>query len=309
MENKNTNLKRYKGAYVQYKCIDCNIYDSLEEDFTTNISRIKSGSCPHNSIKFIYNLEGDSFKYILSFTCGHCGKNQLINVFEKITEDSPNIFYRCVDCHKSSIEVFFLLIIKEDIKFYKTPENIIKVYRTPDKNENDFNLNQINNEFEKNMVLGGEGGREGRINIKEYKTPNDDKNNKIPFNTNNHINSMYSNNIEQKNEMNITNRDVNLKYNDINTIRGDNDFNNNINNNDQINITFIDNRKNKFKIKTSLHNIFHDTMMKVINENNKYIDVENIKEFQFKGKVLDKNKSLKDNGLKEGDEIAIIFEN
>jgi DNA-directed RNA polymerase subunit M/transcription elongation factor TFIIS len=221
--------QRYIGAIVQYGCSDCGICDNFDEDFTSDISRIKSDSCSHFSLKFIYNLEGDSYKYSLSFTCNNCGENQLINVFDKITEESPNIHYKCVKCGKGSMKIGFLLKINEKIKIYKTKgndENINKPYRTADGNDednsqkNDLNnfIKDINKDINKelnqpNLVVGG------GVQIRSYETPYD--NEKSNMRNNNFIN----------NNMNIINKDVIGNNYDNNKGNNNNNFNNIINNN------------------------------------------------------------------------------
>ena len=219
------NLKRYKGAFVEYGCDDCGICDSFEEDFTSDISRIKSDSCPHFSLKFIYNLEGDSFKYILSFTCNECGTNQLMNVFEKITEDSPHINYKCINCGKGSMKVSFLLNVKEDIKIYRTADgNNKKIYRTADGNDekeiNNFRfINGINKDnLSNNQVIGGAGGNS---NLKNYKTPRENMNINNNNNFNNNMMNCYPNNMMNNNYNNFNNnmnnnQNININYNMIN---------------------------------------------------------------------------------------------
>ena len=218
-------LQRYIGAIVQYICDDCGTCDNFDEDFTSDISRIKSDSCPHFSLKFIYNLEGDSYKYSLSFTCNNCGENQLINVFDKITEESPNIHYKCVKCGKGSMKIGFLLKINEKIKIYTTKgndENINKPYRTADGNnednpqKNDLNnfIKDINKELNQpNLVVGG------GVQIRSYETPYGNEK------------SNMSNKNSIKNNMNIINKDViGINYHN-NKGNNNNNFNNNINNN------------------------------------------------------------------------------
>ena len=222
-------LRRYIGAIVQYECVDCCTYDNFDEDFTSDISRIKSDSCPHFSLKFIYNLEGDSYKYSLSFTCNNCGENQLINVFDKITEESPNIHYKCVKCGKGSMKIGFLLKINEKIKIYRTKgndQNINKPYRTADGNDEhnsqnnnwnnfikDINKNMNEELKEPNLVVGG------RVQIKSYETPSDN-------NKSNMINKNFINN-----NMNIINKDMMGNNYPNNKGNNNNNFNNNINNN------------------------------------------------------------------------------
>ena len=280
--------QRYKGAFVQYKCEDCNICDSFEEDFKSENSTIKSDSCPHFSLKSLYNYEGDSFKYILSFTCNDCGKNQLINVFESITEKSPSIHYKCVNCGKGSMNIAFLLINNEKIKIYRTKgedENNKKVYRTndgDDSNEDNYCIfasNNINKDLNmKNLVIGG-------AQLKTYKTPNEiNKTNNA--NINNPINknmngNYYPNNLGDNNKPKIYNGEINLIFYDIK------------------------NKAKKFKIKASSKDTFKNAMKKLLDENSHYIDAENLKNFLFNDKTFNKDLSLEKIGIKDGDEISM----
>ena len=271
------NLKRYKGAFVEYGCDDCGICDSFEEDFTSDISRIKSDSCPHFSLKFIYNLEGDSFKYILSFTCNECGTNQLMNVFEKITEDFPHINYKCINCGKGSMKVSFLLNIKEDIKIYRTADgNNKKVYRTADGNDekeiNNFRfINGINKDnLSNNQVIGGAGGNS---NLKNYKTPRENMNiNNNNNNFNNNMMNCYPNNMMNNNYNNFNNnmnnnQNININYNMINQYTQN--FSTNYPNNQHNN---TNNQNNQYYNMNNQNNQYNN----MNNQNNQYNNMNNL---------------------------------
>ena len=145
------NLNQYKGAIIDYGCSICQKYDNYFEDFTNQISRIKSDSCSHFDIKFIYNLEKNKLKYLVSFNCKNCGENKIFELYKN--SNAFNIHYNCAKCKKGDSNVQMLLsdeIIKEDNNSIK---NINKnhVDTKPTKSNNNKisnfnnNLNHINN--------------------------------------------------------------------------------------------------------------------------------------------------------------------
>ena len=109
------NLNQYKGAIIDYGCSICQKYDNYFEDFTNKISRIKSDSCDHFDIKFIYNLDKNILKYMVSFNCKNCGVNKIFDLYKN--SNVYNIHYICNKSKNGDSNVQMLLsdeIIKDD---------------------------------------------------------------------------------------------------------------------------------------------------------------------------------------------------
>ena len=150
------------------------------------------------------------------------------------------------------------------------------IFRTADGNDEDNSQNENFNKFmrgikknnneefnQPNQVVGG-GAK-----VKFYQTPDDNE----------------------------------IKENNINKgVMGNNYPNNNMPfNNDKINISFyyINNKHKKFKFIASSKDSFKNTITKMLNENSKYIELEDIKYFLFKGKACNMNKTLAEIGIKD----------
>ena len=96
-------IKNYSKVIVNYGCNECNLYDYFDEKLEEQ-SSMKSVSCMHYEIKFLYNLKGNIFKYFVSFNCLKCSKNNIITIFdEKSTSDTIEKTYKCDNCKNSSI--------------------------------------------------------------------------------------------------------------------------------------------------------------------------------------------------------------
>ena len=272
------NLNKYKEAIIQYECKECNFCDNFQEDLKSQISKIKSDSCSHFSFKFIYNLEGESFKYIISFNCNNCGANHMINIIdENIIEDNTNINYKCKQCGNGSMDIGIILIIDSNFDDdFKKENNFnddkdkekknIKIYTTKGGsiNRNDVNMKNFNNNENKHQGINVNynskvndkviGGRESLVEFQKLlnDNPNNSSNidinmnksymteiiNNINKNTNNALNIMYNNLMNDYANMNIN---LNNAFNNNNI---NNNINNNVNNNANINANINDNSNN-----------------------------------------------------------------
>ena len=166
------NLKKYKKAIISYECPECNFSDYFEEDLKSQISRIKSDSCSHFSFKFIYNLEDESFKYIISFNCNNCGANHMINLLDKnIVDNEIKINYKCQQCGNGSLFVGLMLIEESNLDEEVQSEKLFndnkdkekknnKIYKTSDgnQNNNDEKIKIFNFKDNKNQEVNAKYG-------------------------------------------------------------------------------------------------------------------------------------------------------
>ena len=130
------NMNLYKGAIIEYCCNICKIINNFTEDFSNKISKIKSESCEHFDIKFIYRIEKIKLKYAISFNCKICGYNELFDILKNPKELS--IHYKCKKCNNGDINILMILIEKV-IKDDKKGGNLI------------INDNSVNNFFNNNF--------------------------------------------------------------------------------------------------------------------------------------------------------------
>jgi predicted RNA-binding Zn-ribbon protein involved in translation (DUF1610 family) len=300
------NLNQYKGAIIDYGCSICQKYDNYFEDFTNKISRIKSDSCDHFDIKFIYNLDKNILKYMVSFNCKNCGVNKIFDLYKN--SNVYNIHYICNNCKNGDSNVQMLLsdeIIKDDDSQKK---NIIKnkVYNMQIKsNNNNFanfnnNLNQINN-FNNihpinNMNLVG-----GNPN-----PMNNMMNNNFIFN-----NNMMMNNFMFNNNMNMP------QINQINMLMGNMNINN-INNNlpnfsnqnkkhdKQINIIFKDTTGVHYNFSVSSLDCVFSEVVREFLKKNPNINIDEVGGFLCDAHMIQNHKTLKENNISENKIIVMI---
>ena len=137
-------INKYKGALIEYKCAKCHpIPKMFFESFQSQIARIKSDSCSHMSFKFISNFDGKNFKYIVSLNCLNCGENKIKNLFDKDSEYSSNIEYKCEKCGNGDMK-FGILLSEEIIEMDENNND-------ENQNENKNKMNQNNNNNNNNM--------------------------------------------------------------------------------------------------------------------------------------------------------------
>ena len=163
------------GALLDYMCNICGDNKNFFVDFTAEISKIKSDTCKHFDIKFIYKNEGKKITYMISFNCKNpnCGKNQIVQLYPSNSEDIPSLHYKCPNCKCGDMN--FQMILNE------------KAMKKKNKNIN-VNAN-INQSLYNDKVIGGNANQ---IN-------NGMNFNNFNFNNNNNnfilMNQMYQNNM------------------------------------------------------------------------------------------------------------------
>ena len=260
--NKKIDPKQYKGILLEYKCQACNIVDSIQEDFQSKISKIKSDNCSHFSFTFIFDLDKKGFKYLLSFNCNNCGTNHIIDIFKEnldFENDIQKINYKCKKCGKGSLDINLFLEKKDDnnnkknnTKNYNT--NNIKEYRTDGEDNSEVNSN-----FKQEMkqdVLGG------AANI---------NNQKPLFNEVNKLKCININYISINNKNNLNNRITNNNANNNGFNMNNNIANNNINNNN-FNMNIANNNGFNMNNNIANNNINNNNMNKNMANNNRNIN-------------------------------------
>ena len=234
-------LNDYKGAIIQYKCKDCQVFDEFFEDFHSKIARIKSGSCSHFNLKFIYNYDGGKFKYILSFNCNKCGQNNIFNLFDENTTDTYSYNeYKCEKCNEGSINIQ-LLLSKDKIKNDEEnddddeedneEEEEKEINKSDDNDDNEENLNNFNLFNDTNLI------KQQVVGANQFNYQNQINNNNI-FNNNINNNSfMGNNNYKPNNNNNFNMMNNNMLNNNMfyNNMLNNNMINNNMLNNNMIN--------------------------------------------------------------------------
>ena len=156
-KNQKIDSSQYKAVLVEYRCEFCKVYDSIEEDFQSDISKIKSDSCSHFSYKFIYDVDKKSFKYLLSFNCNKCGTSHIINIFDDDVDFEKGIHYKCIKCGNGPLHIYLVLFKKDEnniIKNENENKKINKIYRTDEGNNPEVNSNYKS--MIRHNVIGGD---------------------------------------------------------------------------------------------------------------------------------------------------------
>ena len=182
------------------------------------------------------------------------------------------------------------------------------------------NNNMIMNNNNNNMIMNN---NISHINNNLINNNFNNRNNNIQNNNNLNIRNIPTNNILNKNFINNfnhmynnsnNNQNVNLKNfrNNIPIINNNIcEIKNNINNNNNIiKLTFINqkNENEKYFIDASLEMNFNLVICNVFNKyENNDIDFDNIKGFSINGRKIFPEKSVKENGIKDGDIIIINY--
>ena len=329
-------ITKYKGAIIQFMCEECNQCDNFFEDFNDQISRIKSGLCSHFSLKFIFNFEGQKFRYILSFNCNNCNTNKIINLFdENTTNISPSINYKCEKCGKGNINIG-LLLSEEKMNIDDDYEE------NNDKNEKkshprNNNINMINNNIEylnQNLRGGNQQFNQQNPmnnNINNFNNNNMMSHNNMMFNKNNMMfnnnnnmmfnnnnNMMFNNNnmmfndnnnmmFNNNNNMmfNDNNRNLNKNISKNNMMGNNNQLNNNLNNN-KIKLIFKSTKGNSYEIFASPDESLAK-IVRTLTQTHKEIDKKKIGTFVRNAKILQLQKTIKDNNLENNSVIMMTY--
>ena len=304
------NLSKYKGAIIEYCCTICNIFDNFFEDFNNEISKIKSCSCNHFDVKFIFKLGKKKFEYILSFNCKKCGENELVNLYNN-DDDFFNINYKCKRCKNGDFNVQMILsedIIKDDnpnIEKREKPNEIKQI----DKNNNILNAqnNNMNNEITNNMNLIG--GNANHINNNNFNFNNNFMRNDIFIGNNpnlmnmNFFNNDIINNMDQNvDQINMMIGKMNINNNNQNNIQNINKYKNN-----SIKLIFKDTKGLFYELYvSSLDLVFSEVVRQLFK---KYSEFNEDKEFTFfsNAERIQNYKTLRENNL-NNESIIMIFE-
>lgn len=324
--------KKSIGAWINYGCSICNIEDNFTESFSEKISKIKTKSCEHFDFKFIYNPEKGNMKYMISFSCKKCKKDNIEDLYKFSKDGTSSLHYKCINCNNGDLNFQMILneeALKEQNKNLQNnmgSKNINNnMNNNINNNSNNFNFIQMNN-FNQSInnirVIGG----------------NMNQNNMMPFNN-------FNNNIMNNMNPNLINNNFNMINNNFNNMNMNNGFNNinfmmenmNLNNKNQFNVnnninntknTKIQNQKENtkinedknsiklhFKVTTgldyftsvpSLDIVFSEVARKLLEEN-PTLDENKIKGFACGGTPLKYHKTLRENNI-EGTELILIFE-
>ena len=339
-------ISKYKGALIEYKCAECyQIPKTFFESFQNKIARIKSDSCLHMSFKFISNYDRNNFKYTVSLNCLNCGQNKIKNLFDKDSGDSSNLEYKCEKCGQGDLK--FGILLSEEI--IEMDENNNDENQNENNNNNKMNQNENSNNnmkqnaFINNNIINNNNNIEGN-NFNQGFGANLALGNNMNNNNNNGINNMNNNMLKDVNNMFLYNN-MNNNFNQFNNMM----FNNNqiMNNgikNCNINTNMVFNiKKNNYGIMNSNDNMINQPIINENNNNkfilnfcdmighkypfesspdvpfaevirnllNKYpdIDRENIAVFICNGKRVKNQKTVKENGISNGDKVMIHFKN
>ena len=319
------NLNQYKGAIIDYGCSICQKYDNYFEDFTNKISRIKSDSCEHFDIKFIYNLEKNSLKYLVSFNCKNCGENKIFELYKN--SNVSNIHYNCNKCKNGDYNVQMLLsdeIVKDDENqkknFMKNQVNNKQIKSNNNHNFVNFNnnSNQINN-FNNNQpenkmnLLGGNQNQMNNMMINNFNFNNNNfmMMNNINQNVVNRPNMLnFNNNFMFNNNMNFPQiNQVNMMMGNMN-INNNNNFPNFVNQdknaNKSINIIFKDTTGMKYNFSVSSLDLVFSEVVREFLKKNPNINIDEVGGFVCDAQRIHNHKTLKENNICENKVIMMI---
>ena len=312
-------INKYKGALIEYKCAKCHpIPKMFFESFQSQIARIKSDSCSHMSFKFISNFDGKNFKYIVSLNCLNCGENKIKNLFDKDSEYSSNIEYKCEKCGNGDMKFGILLseeIIEMDENNNDENQNENKNKMNQNNNNNNNNMNQNpyinnnnNNIIYNNFIAGNNYNQGFGVNLAGGYN--------MIVNNNINNNMMFNNNQIMNNGIGNCNINTDMMFNNMKNNNGIMNNNNNMinqpfingNNNNKIILNFCDMRGQQYQIESSPDVPFAEVIRNLLN---KYpaIDRENIASFVCNGNRVKNQKTVKENGISSGDKVMIHFRN
>ena len=252
------------GALLDYICNVCGENKNFFVDFTAEISKIKSDTCKHFDIKFIYKNEGKKITYMISFNCKNpnCGKNQIVQLYPSNSEDIPSLHYKCPNCKCGDMN--FQMILNE------------KAMKKKNKNIN-VNAN-INQSLYNDKVIGGNANQiNNGMNFNNFNFNNNNNNfilmnQMYQNNMNNNNNIMFNNNIcmpmnpNMNMNQNFNNLNMNPNFNNLNM--NQNMINANMNPNiinANINPNFINANINQNFNNVNMNHFFNNVNMNIGN--------------------------------------------
>ena len=333
----NANHKKTKGALINYGCSICNIEDNFTESFSEKVSKIKSKSCKHFDFKFIYNPEKGSMKYMISFICKNCGKDNIVDLYQSNPDGASSIHYQCIKCQNGDMNFQMILneeALKEQNKNikYNSMNNINLNNNRINNNINSFNFNQMNNFNQSFNNIGVIGGNMNQNNMMQF----NNFNNNFMMNNLNMNQNFQNNNFPMFNSFNNRNMNIgcnnqnfmmrNMNLNNMNNINNMNKINNNINNeqnvnkqnqnqnpiqndNNSIKLTFKDTTGlDYFVVVSSLDLVFSEVACKLLEEN-KSLDESKVRGFLCNGGPVKDHKTLKENNIDSSKIITIYLNN
>ena len=338
--NERIDISKYKGVLIEYKCSKCHqIPKMFFESFQSQIARIKSDSCSHMSFKFISRFEGKNFIFTVSLNCLNCGENKIKILFDKDSGFSSNIEYKCEKCGNGDLK-FGILLSEEIIDMDENNndenqnefQNKMNQYENNNNNNNynnnnmNQNLNNNNNNiiYNNNYISGNNYDQGFGVNLavgnNMNNSINNDVNNKIfNNNMNNNIlfnNMIFNNNQIMNNRIGNCNINTDMVFNIMKNNNGIMNINNNMinqpiingNNNIKFFLNFCDMTGKKYQIESSPDAPFAEVIRNLLN---KYpeIDREKIASFVSNGIRVKNQKTIKENGISNGDKIMIHFKN
>ena len=332
----NANHNNTEGAWISYGCSICNIEDTFTESFSEKVSKINGKSCEHFDFKFIYNPEKGRMKYMVSFICKNCGKDNIVDLYQPNPDGTSNIHYQCIKCQNGNMNFQMILnqeALKEQNKNFNNNNmnninlNNNRINNNINNNINCFNFNQMNNFNQSLNNIGVIGGHINQNNMMQFNNFNNNfmmnnqnmnqnfQNNNIPMFFNNYNMNMYNGFNNQNFKMGNMNNNMNNRFNinnNINNEQNKNTQNQNQkpiqNDNNSIKLTFKDTTGlDYFVFVSSLDIVFSEVARKLIEEN-KSLDVSKIKGFLYNGGPVQEHKTLKENNIDSKIPITILKE-
>jgi len=320
-----------KGAWINYGCNICKIEDNFTESFSENNSKIKTKSCEHFDFKFIYNPEKGNMKYMISFNCKNCGKDNIENLYKFSPDGTSSLHYQCTKCNNGDMN-FQMILNAEALKEQNrnrlnnmnyNQKNISNLNNNMNNNINSFNFNQMNNINQSMNNIRVIGGNMNQNNMMQFNN----------FNNNMMMNNMNMNPIFLNNNFpminSFNNMNMNNCLNNVNFMMGNMNLNNNIiNNNQNLNMQNQNQKQNPIKkdnnsIKlhfkettgldyfinvSSLDIVFSEVACKLIEENQN-LDEDKIRGFACNGGPILDHKTLKENNIDSTTQILIYLNN
>ena len=205
--------KKSIGAWINYGCSICNIEDNFTESFSEKISKIKTKSCEHFDFKFIYNPEKGNMKYMISFSCKKCKKDNIEDLYKFSKDGTSSLHYKCINCNNGDLN-FQMILNEEALK----EQNMNLQNNMGSKNINNNMNNNINNNSNNFNFIQMNNFNQSINNIRVI-GGNMNQNNMMPFNN-------FNNNIMNNMNPNFINNNFNMINNNFNNMNMNNGFNN-----------------------------------------------------------------------------------
>ena len=158
--------QKYKYALIQFICSECNLGDNFFIEFD-GISKAKPGNCEHFDIKFLFSSEKNSMRFVSSFNCKTCLKNDMIPIFNEKTKDtSGSITYKCTNCGRGNATIGYLFTDEQfNLDYLSLETNISNIQiNKKEKEQKEKNKIKIEENNKINLIFIHEG-KEYKINV------------------------------------------------------------------------------------------------------------------------------------------------